>query len=192
MQTNNSSAYRDSYLSQPFDVAAEYPDSFDGFKKAQIGEVPIADIPNRIKERHLQTWGKILNMDPLTTPLSHSIRVAKKLYMLLPHVKDQPGDLQAKADIHHALIRLTELWKKFEEVLQDWARTEVGAHANAADGLTRLEEARFMPELARFTVILQGYGEPGLFEEIREFVATSMELSGQIETWLYSQGVWLL
>ena len=54
------------------------------------------------------------------------------------------GTLQKQTDMHHAFVRLVELWRKFEEVLDRWARTEVGAHAGAADSLFRLEEARFL------------------------------------------------
>lgn len=128
-------------------------------------------------------------MDPLTNPLSDCIKVAQILYVLRPHVNAQPGDLQEKADMHHAFVRLTDLWRKFEGVLQAWARIEFGAHADAADGLTLLEEARFMPLLARFTVVLQGYGDTGLFEEIEEFLVTSITLGQRIESWLQTQGV---
>lgn len=128
-------------------------------------------------------------MDVLTTSLSDSIKVAKRLYILVPHLNAQPGELQFKADVHHAFIRLMDLWRKFIVILRNWAKIEIGAEAKAADGLTRLEEARFMPVLARFIVVLDGYGEQGLFDEVEEFVATSVKLSRQIEIWLTTQNI---
>lgn len=193
MQENTSPEYRNTYLSQPFDASTTYPKSFDEFKESRIGQVPIVDIPSRIREKHQRIWGEILNMDLLTSPLADSIKVAETLYLLRPHVNAaQEGGLQEKADLHHAFVRLTELWEKFEEVLQTWARTVVGEGAGAADGLSRLEDARFEPVLASFIVILEGYGEPDLFEEVKEFVTTSITLRERIEFWLQTQDIWLL
>lgn len=189
MQGNTAPDYRGTYLSQPFDVVSTYPESFDEFTESRIGQVRIADIPTRIKEKQLKIWGGILNLDGLTTPLSDSIKVAKGLYILVPQVNAQPGGLQLKANMQHALVRLTYLWKKFAVILRSWAKTEVGAQAEAGDGLARLEEARFLPVLARFIVALQEYGEPGLFQEVAEFVATSVKLGQQIEFWLKAQNV---
>ena len=132
-------------------------------------------------------------MDLLTSPLADSIKVAETLYFLRPYVNAaREGGLQEKADMHHAFVRLTDLWKKFEEALQTWARTEVGKDADAADGLSLLEDARFMPVLARFILIFEGYRQPDLFEEVEEFVTTSTKLSERIEFWLHTQGIWLL
>ena len=98
------------------------------------------------------------------------------------------GTLQKQTDMHHAFVRLVELWRKFEEILDRWARTEIGAHAGAADGLFRLEEARFLPVLARFFVVLKEHGRPCLWEQVEEFVKTSMKLTEQIEVWLREVG----
>lgn len=149
------------------------------------------DIPSRIREKHLKIWGKILNVDSLTIPLLNSIMVAQKLYILRPHVNAQPGHSQTKADINHALVWLTDLWRKFEAILRTWAKTEVKAHADAANKLTLLEEVRFIPLLSRFVVVLDGYGEPGLLEEVHEFVETTMRMFWHIEPWLQARGVWL-
>lgn len=192
MQENTSPEYRNTYLSQSFDASTTYPESFDEFKESRIGQVPIVDIPSRIKEKHQKIWGEVFNMDLLTSPLADSIKVAETLYFLRPYVNTAPEGLQEKADMHHAFVRLTNLWKKFEEALQTWARTEVGEDADAADGLSRLEDARFMPVLARFILIFEGYRQPDLFEEVEEFVTTSITLSERIEFWLHTQGTWLL
>lgn len=180
--------YPGTYLSKPFNTLATYPDSFDKFKRSRIGQVKIADIPSNIRESHLKIWKDIIETDFLTTPLSDSIKIAETLYRLRPHVNSQPGDWPEKDQIHHALVRLAELWSKFEAVLGRWGRTEVGAHADAADGLFQLEEARFVPVLTRFLAVLRGYGQPNLFEEMEEFVATSMMLIEQIENWLRQVG----
>ena len=184
MQENTSTLYQGTYLSQPFNSFTLYPDSFDEFEESRIGQILIADTPSRIKENQLKIWKEIVNLDFLTTPLSDSIKVADILYQLRPHVNSQSGYSQEQTDMHHALVRLAELWRKFKEVLERWGKTEVGAHGSAADGLFRLEEARFLPVLARFRVVLQGFGEPGLGEELEEFVTTSMTLIQRIEVWL--------
>lgn len=179
--------YEGSYLSQPFKSSTQYPDSLDEFKDFRIGQVQIAEISSRIKEKHLKIWGQIWNIDFLTTPLSDSIRVAEMLYILLPHVNSQPEGSQEQADIHHALVRLMELWGRFEKALSLWVKEEVGPTANAADGLSRLEEARFLPVVERFTKVLQADGENGLPKDVEEFVTTTMPLTRQIEYWLTTQ-----
>lgn len=188
MQENTSNLYQGTYLSQPFNSFAIYPDSFDEFKESRIGQILIADIPSRIKESQLKIWKEIVNMDFLTKPLSDSIKVADILYHLRPQVNSQWGYSQERTDMHHAFVRLAELWRKFKEVLERWGKTEVGAHGTAADGLFRLEEARFLPVLARFRVVLQGCAGPGLVEELEEFVTTSMTLIQRIEVWLREVG----
>ena len=132
-----------------------------------------------------------MNMDYLTTPLEHSIKVAAILYILRPYVNAQQGGLQEKADMHHAFIRLKGIWTRLEEVLESWAKSEIGAYANAADGLSCLEQARFLPVLWRFFRAMQGYGEHSdLFEEAEEFVTASIRLTQQIEVWLGTQNAW--
>lgn len=190
MQINTTSIYQGSYLSRPFNTSAQYPDFFDEFENYQIGHVRIAEIPSQIKEKHLKIWREIENIDFLTMPLSRSIKVAQMLYILRPHVNLQPGGSQHKADMHHAFIRLIELWRGFEEVLCKWSKEEIGANADAADGLSRLVEVRFRPELVRFSEALQGYGKLGLPKEVEEFVATSMTLAKQIEDWIAAQDAW--
>lgn len=187
MQVNTTPMYQDSYLSQPFDTSAQYPDFFDEFENLEIGHVRIAVILSHIKEKHLEIWKDIENVDLLTTPLSGSIEVAQKLYVLRPYVNMQPGGRQQKADLRHAFIRLIELWRGFEEVLNKWAKKEIGANADAADGLSRLVEVRFRPVLVRFSEALQKYGKLGLPKEVEEFVKTSMKLAQQIEDWLIDQ-----
>lgn len=187
IQENSTPEYRGTYLSQPFNAGGKFPKSFDEFAKARIGQVGITEIPTRIKEKHKKIWGPILNMDGLTTPLSDSIEVAQGLYELVPALKAQAGGLQFKADIQHALIRLVELWRKFELILRRWAKIAIGAEADAADGLTRLEEVRFTPVLASFSAVFDGFGEPSLIEEIKEFVETSVKLYRQIDFWLKTQ-----
>lgn len=180
------------YLSQPFNTLTKYPNSFDEFKNSQIGKSRIEEIPSRVKETHLKIWGDInMDMDFLTTPLSDSIKVAAMLYVLQPYLNAHPHALQEKADLHHAFVRLAELWTRFEDVLYSWAKTEIGAHADAADGLSCLEQARFMPVLKRFVEVMQGYGEqPDLFNDLEEFVTTSMRLTQNIEIWLAIQNSW--
>lgn len=190
MQANTTPMYQGSYLSQPFDTSTEYPDFFDEFKNCEIGKVRIAEIPSQIKEKHLKIWRDIENVDFLTTPLSSSIKVAQILYTLRPHVNIQPEGWQQKADIHHALIRLIELWVGLGEVLEKWAQKEIGVDADAADGLSRLGEVRFRPGLMRFGEALREYGNLGLPKEIEEFVKTSMMLAQQIEVWLTAQNAW--
>lgn len=179
-------------LSQPFNIFTKYPDSFEEFRNSRIGNVQIAEIPSRIKENHLKIWGEInVNMDFLTTPLDHSIKVAAILYILRPYVNAQPGGLQEKADMHNAFIRLKGIWTRLEDVLESWAKTEIGAYANAADGLSCLEQARFLPVLRRFFEAMQGYGEQSdLFEEAEKFVTVSIKLTQQIEIWLGAQNAW--
>lgn len=188
MQENTSAKYEGTYLSRPFNAFGIYPGSFDEFKESRIGQIPITDVPSRIKEKHFNIWKEILDIDFLTTPLSDSVKVAKMLYRLRPHVNAQSGHWQEQTDMHHAFVRLVELWRKFEEILDRWARTEIGAHAGAADGLFRLEEARFLPVLARFFVVLKEHGRPRLWEQVEEFVTTSMKLTEQIEVWLREVG----
>lgn len=190
MQVNTTPMYQGSYLSQPFDTSAEYPDFVDEFQNCEIGKVRIAEIPSHIKEKHLKIWKDIENVDFLTTPLSGSIKIAQMLYILRPHVNIQPGGSQQKADMHHAFIRLVELWVGFEGVLEKWAKKEIGVDADAADGLSRLGEVRFRPELMRFGEALQEYGTLGLPKEIEEFVTTSMKLAQQIEVWLAVRNAW--
>lgn len=190
MQANTTPMYQGSYLSQPFDTSAQYPDFFDKFQKCEIGGVRIAEIPSQIKEKHLKIWKEIENVDFLTTPLSNSIKAAQMLYILRPHVNIQSGDWQQKADMHHAFIRLIELWVGFEKVLEKWAKKEIGVDADAADGLSRLGEVRFRPALTRFSEALQEYGNLGLPKELEEFVTTSMLLAREIEVWLALRGAW--
>lgn len=190
MQANTTPMYQGSYLSQPFDTSAKYPDFFDEFQNCEIGKVRIAEIPSQIKEKHLKIWKEIENVDFLTTPLSSSIKIARMLYILRPHVSIQSGDWQQKADMHHAFIRLIELWVGFEEVLEKWAKKEIGVDANAADGLSRLGEVRFRPALMRFSEALQEYGNLGLPKEMEEFVTTSMMLAQEIEVWLAVRSAW--
>ena len=189
MQANTTSMYQGSYLSQPFDPSIQYPDFFDEFQNCEIGNVRIAEIPSQIKEKHLKIWKEIENVDFLTTPLSNSIKVAQMLYILRPHVNLQPGGWQHKSDLHHAFIRLIELWVGFEEGLVKWAKKEFGENnaMNATEALSQLGEVRFRPGLMRFSESLQEYGDLGLPQEIEEFVATSMMLARQIEVWLAIQ-----
>lgn len=179
-------------LSQPFNMFTKYPDSFEEFRSSRIGNVQIAEIPSRIKENHLKIWGGInVNIDFLTTPLEHSIKVAAILYILRPYVNAQHGGLQEKADMHHAFIRLKDIWTRLEDVLESWAKTEIGAFATAADGLSCLEKARFLPVLQRFFAAMQGNGEQSdLFEEAEEFITVSIRLTQQIEIWLGTQNAW--
>lgn len=190
MQANTTPVYQGSYLSQPFDTSAQYPDFFDEFQNCEIGGARIAEIPSQIKEKHLKIWKEIENVDFLTTPLSSSIKVAQMLYILRPHVIRQSGDWQQKADMHHAFIRLIELWEGFEEVLEKWAKKEIGVNADAADGLSWLGEVRFRPALMRFNEALQEYGNLGLPKEVEEFVTTSMMLAQEIEVWLGVRSAW--
>lgn len=179
-------------LSQPFYASTKYHDSFEEFRNSRIGNVQIAEIPSRIKETHLKIWGGInVNMDYLTIPLEHSIEAAAILYILRPYVNAQKGGLQEKADMHHALIRLKRIWTRLEEALEGWAKTEIGAYANAADGLSCLEQARFLPVLWRFFRAMQEYGEQlNLFEEAEEFVTACLKLTQKVEIWLDTQNAW--
>lgn len=77
------------------------------------------------------------------------------LYILRPHVDAQPEGSQEKADMNHAFVRLMELWSRFEAILVRWAKEDVGADADAADGLSWLEQARFVPVVGRFIEVLQ-------------------------------------
>lgn len=176
--------------SQLFDI--KYPYSFEEFKNSRIGNIRIAEIPSRIKENQLKIWGRInVDMSYLTTPLADSIKVASMLYILRPYLYAQQGGLQEKVDMHHAFIRLKDIWTRFDDVLERWAKTEIGAYANAADGLSCLEQARFLPRLHRFYGAMQGVGEQSdLFEEAEEFVTTSIMLTQQIEVWLATQNAW--
>lgn len=187
---NSSPMYEGSYLSQPFKSTTQYPDSIDEFKNFRIGQVQISTISSRLKEKHLKIWGQIWNIDFLTTPLSDSIKVAEMLYILRPHVDADPECSQEQADIHHAFVRLMELWGRFERALSLWAKDEVGPTANAADGLSRLEEARFLPVVERFTQVLKADGEDGLSKDVEEFVTTTLPLTRQIEYWLTTQKAW--
>ncbi|MCJ1342986.1 hypothetical protein MMC31_001175 [Peltigera leucophlebia] len=188
-QENKSPECEATYLSQPFNIFTQYPDSFDEFIDSRVGNVRIAELPSRIKEKHLKIWGGIqVNMDLLTTPLSRSIKVAELLYNLRPYVNAQPSGLQEKADMHHAFVALVDLWSRFDEILESWAKTEIGPRADAADGLFLLEQARFLPVLTRFGEAMQGYeGQPHFIKEVEEFVTTSGKLSQRIEVWLELQ-----
>lgn len=189
MQANKAPEYQGSYLSQAFDAFAQYPDFFDEFENCEIGKVRLSEIPSSIKEKHLKIWNDLdENVDFITTPLANSISIAQMLYILRPHINLQQGGWQHKADLHHALIRLIELWVGFEKVLEKWAKREFGKEdADAADGLARLGEVRFRPALMRFREALQEYGDLGLPQEIEEFVTTSMMLAQQAEVWLAIQ-----
>lgn len=116
MQENNSAKYQGTYLAQLFNAFAIFPSSFDEFQDSRIGGARIADIPSQIKENQFETWKEILDMDFLITPFSDSIKVAEKLYLLRPHMYPRPEFLQEQTDIHHAFVRLMELWNTFEEV----------------------------------------------------------------------------
>lgn len=163
-----------------------YPDSFDEFKDTRIGNVRIAEIPSRIKESHLQIWGGInVDLDHLTTPLSQSIRVAGILYSLRPYALAQPSESQEKAHMHLAFVALVKLWRRFEQILESWAKTEIGPCADVADGLSRLERARFMPVLKRFDEAMQGYeGKPHLIKQVEDCVTASLEIHRNLEVWL--------
>lgn len=187
---NTSPMYEGSYLSKSFKTSTQYPDSFDEFKNHRIGNVQIADISSRLKEKHLEIWGQIWNLDFLTTPLSSSIKVAHMLYILRPHVDAQPEGSQEKADMHHAFVRLMEFWSRFEEILVRWAKEDVVADADAAEGLSRLEQARFFPVLGRFIEVLQADGEEGLSKDVEEFVTTTTPWTKQIELWLVTRKAW--
>lgn len=196
MQENKSAIYRGTYLAQPFNAFAIYPESFDDFKGYRIGQVPIADIPyrlagipSRIKENQLGIFEETLDMDFLIRPLSDSIKVAETLYSLRPRINPQPGYWQEQTDVHHAFVRLIELWRKFEEILDKWAKTEGGAQ-RSADDLFLLEGESLLTVMAKFCVVLQEYGEPGLWKEMKEFVETSNKLIRQIEIWLRQVGHW--
>lgn len=105
-------------------TSTRYPNSFDKFGNSQIGHVRIADIPSRLRDKHLQIWGGInVNLDFLTTPLADSVRIAEILYDLKTHLHAQTGASETtKANLHHAFVRLTQIWKRFEAVLDSWAR----------------------------------------------------------------------
>ena len=187
---NSSPMYEGSYLSQPFKSSTQYPDSIDEFNNFRIGQVQMAKISSRLKEKHLKIWGQIWKIDFLTTPLSDLIKVAEMLYILQPYVNADPEVSQEQADIHHAFFRLMELWGRFDKDLSLWAKEEVGPTANAADGLSRLEEARFLPGVERFTEVLRADGEDGLPKDVEEFVTTTLPLTRQIEYWLTVQKAW--
>ena len=70
-----------------------------GFDVSQTGQVLISDKPSRIKEKHLKIWGEILNLDILTTLFSASIKVARMLYILRPHVNSQPWGVRERASL---------------------------------------------------------------------------------------------
>lgn len=185
------SMYQVTYLSQPFNTSKHYPESFDEFRNTLIGHVRYSDIPSRLKEKHQKIWGDIqVNMDFLTTPLSDSILVAAMLYVLEPYVNAQIGgaSFTVRADLHHAFVRLTEMWKWFEDVLERWAKTEQREGAIPKDGLSLLEEARFLPVLHRFTEAMQRDGEQLDFVgELEEFVKTSKEFVMRVEVWLRTE-----
>lgn len=131
-----------------------------------------------------------MSMDFLTTPLSDSILVAAMLYVLEPYVNDEIGgaSLKVRADLQHALVRLTDIWNWFGDVLESWARTEQRDSAIPKDGLSLLEEARFLPVLYRFTEAMQKDGEHlDLVGELEEFVKTSKELVMRVEVWLRTE-----
>lgn len=131
-----------------------------------------------------------MNMDFLITPLSDSILVASMLYVAERYVNAQVGgaSLKVRSDLHHALVRLTEIWNWFKDVLESWARTEQRDSAIPKDGLSLLEEARFLPVLYRFTeATMQKDGHSDLIAELEEFVKTSKELLTRVEAWLRTQ-----
>lgn len=183
--------YQRTYLSEPFSTSKHYPRTFDEFRNTLIGHVRYADIPSRIKEKHQKIWGNIqVSMDFLTTPLSDSILVAAMLYVLEPYFNDEIGgaSLKVRADLQHALVRLTDIWNCFGDVLESWARTEQRDSAIPKDGLSLLEEARFLPVLYRFTEAMQKDGEHlDLVGELEEFVKTSKELVMRVEVWLRTE-----
>lgn len=131
-----------------------------------------------------------MSMDFLTKPLSDSILVASMLYVAERCVNAQIGgaSLEVRTDLHHALVRLTEIWNWFEDILESWARTEQRDSAIPKDGLSLLEEARFLPVLYRFTeATMQKDGHSDLVAELEEFVKTSKELLMRVEAWLRTQ-----
>lgn len=182
------SMYQVTYLSQPFNTSKPYPGSFDEFINTRIGHVRYADIPTRLKEKHKKIWGDInVSMDCLTTPLSDSMLVAAMLYVIEPYVNAKIGgaSLTVRADLHHAFVRLMEIWDWFEKVLERWAKTEQREGAIPKDGLSLLEEARFLPVLHRFNEAMQRDGDQlDLVEVLEEFVKTSKEFVMRAEVWL--------
>lgn len=134
-----------------------------------------------------------MTMAFLTTPLSDSIEVAATLYVLEAIVNAQPGgaSLTVRADLHHSFVRLTEIWNWFEDILESWARTEQREGALGAipkDGLSLLEEARFLPVIQRFIEATQRDGEQlDLVGELEDFVKTSKELIARVEVWLRTE-----
>lgn len=182
--------YQRTYYSQRFNTSKYYPKSFDEFRNTRIGNVRYADIPSRLQEKHQKIWGGInVTTDFLTTPLSDSIQVAATLYVLEAFVNIQPGGparLTVMADLHHSFVRLTEIWNWFEDILESWARTEQQREgAIPKDGLSLLEEARFLPVIRRFIELTQRNGERlDLVGELEDFVKTSKELVKRVESWL--------
>lgn len=176
------------FLSQPFNTSRPYPESFEEFKNTLIGPVRYADIPTRLKEKHKNIWGDInVSMDFLTTPLSDSIVVAAMLYVLEPYVNAQIGgaSLTVRADLRSAFVRLMEIWNWFEKALESWAKKEGREGAIPKDGLSLLEEARFLPVLHRFNEAMQRDGDQlDLVGELEKFVKISKEFVVGVEVWL--------
>lgn len=139
--------------------------------------------------------------DFLTTPLSDSILVAATLYALEQFVNAQrpsigPGGVASltiiRADLHHSFVRLTDIWNWFEDILESWGRTEQQRELEGAilkkDGLSLLEEARFLPVIQRFIEATQRDGEQlDLVGELEEFVNTSKGLVTRVEAWLRTE-----
>lgn len=191
------SMYERTYHSQRFYTYNYYPKSFDEFINTRIGHVRYADIPSRLKEKHDKIWGGIkVTTAFLTTPLSDSIEVAATLYVLEAFVNAQPGGarLTVRADLHYSFVRLTEIWNWFQDILRSWARTEQREGALGAitkDGLSLLEEARFLPVIRRFIEATQRDDKQlDLVGELEDFVKTSKELVTRVEVWLRTENFW--
>ncbi len=190
MPPNQTIRYHGTYLAQPFDETKTWSEAFDEYRSQSIGNMTIQRVPFGLEERFTLVFSDAELIYALTHPLTHMFRVLSRLDSLHERAQHRTGHLQAKSDIDHALIRANELLNRFRTMLVRYARSEVGPHADASDGLRKAYEIYFVPQLIRFfealgMETLNGVTVHPFLDELREFNATTMMLNEDIQLWVW-------